>query len=805
MNDTTTQFRDAIRSTSMEPPEDIKSGTFHRFPGIGKGKGNTAGWCVLFPSGYSGAFGDWSSGLRKNWRAKSDKPLTEAEKAEYKRHIEEAKKRATAEKKRQQINTARKAKSIWEKAQPANSKHPYLIRKGIRPCAAREYKGLLVMPVMFEGKIVSLQFIARDGRKRFLRGGLVTGGHCAVDKAQDTKTICIAEGFATAATVHEATGFLTIIAFCARSLETVAKYVRQKIPESSIVICADDDIDTEGNPGITEANKAARAVGAKVAIPKFGDQRPDGASDFNDLAKLKNGREAVKQAINAASVPISNSDTEESDWLKLVSLDAPDLPCLERECLPAWAGEYARAVAAATETPLELAVGMILATCGTACARRMKVHVKQGYSEPCNLWIVVALPPGERKSSVQSAATKPLIEWENDQAANMEEDIIRATSEHKSMEARIKELRSRAAKEKKLDKAKDLMKQVADYEVELPEIPSVPRLWTSDSTPERLAILMAENNECMGWMSSEGGVFDLLEGRYSRGIPNLDLVLQAHSADPSTTDRSSRPTVRLQYPRLSVGLSPQPDVLKGLASKPGFRGRGLLGRFLYFLPRSPLGNRTHDGPPVPDKVKEAYMEGIRTMLNWEADFDENKNMRPHVVQMSDESRDLYREFALNIEIKMRAGGELEHFTDWGGKVPGVAVRLAGVLHGIKHAKGKPWEVEIAAETMEAALEIIAVSTKHSLVALDMMGADQTVAAARQVWDWVKRNRLSGFTEREAFNAHRSTFPRMKYLKSALGVLVERGYVKIITPSKDGAGRPRSPVVIVRPELVESWK
>lgn len=788
----------------MSPPDAIKPDTFHRFPGVGKNKGNTAGWCILFSDGFGGAYGDWASDISESWHAEPNRQFTEDEKAAYKRNIAQARQRAAKEKKQQQTNTATKATAIWEEASPANPKHPYLVNKGIHPCIARQHASSLILPVMLGKQLASLQFIAGDGSKRFSKGGQVLGGCCAIAREfKDTKIVCIAEGFSTAATVYQATNFLVIIAFSARNLETVAKSVRQQFRESLIVICADDDKDIAGNPGITEATKAARAVGGKIAVPKFGDDRPAGASDFNDLA-AHSGIEAVKQAISEASTPTSSSDTEESDWLKLVPLDIPNVPALKPDCLPDWAGEYARAVAADTETPLELAVGMILATCATACARRMKVVVSKSHSEPCNLWIVVALPPGNRKSSVQSAATAPLIEWERAQNEDMREDILRKTSERKTMEARIKDLRNKSARNKDEKKSKDFMEQAADIEVDLPKIPSAPRLWTSDATPERLGTLLEENFECLGWMSSEGGVFDQLEGRYSGGIPNLDLVLKAHSGDPERVDRGSRPPVDLEYPRLSFGISPQPDVLKGLTSKPGFRGRGLLARFLYFLPPSPLGYRTFEAFPVPENVKRAYMEGIHAMLNWTPDTDKKNKIHPHVVRISEDALALRHEFALAIEHQMRPWGNLEHFSDWASKAPGAAIRMAGVLHGIKHAHGRPWEHDIDQDTMKAALEIISVSVKHSLAALDLMGADKTVAAARQVWKWVERHKLAHFSERDAFNAHRSMFSRMPYLREALDVLVERGYVALVEHSKDGPGRKPSPVVMVRPELAESW-
>jgi hypothetical protein len=96
------------------------------------------------------------------------------------------------------------------------------------------------------------------------------------------------------------------------------------------------------------------------------------------------------------------------------------------------------------------------------------------------------------------------------------------------------------------------------------------------------------------------------------------------------------------------------------------------------------------------------------------------------------------------------------------------------------------------------------TTRHSRAALDRMGTDPTLAAARRVWGWVERHRRRCFSVREAFNALRSTFPRVAKLREALEVLEERGYVEVIEPPREGPGRPPSPTVRVRPELARGW-
>jgi hypothetical protein len=193
------------------------------------------------------------------------------------------------------------------------------------------------------------------------------------------------------------------------------------------------------------------------------------------------------------------------------------------------------------------------------------------------------------------------------------------------------------------------------------------------------------------------------------------------------------------------------------------------------------------------------------MLDWEPLTDENGEERPYILRLSEEAYAEWYAFAQAVEVQMRPGRELEHFTDWAGKAPGAAARLAGVLHGIKHAHGTPWEAAITAETMTAALEIMAVITRHSLAALDVMGADPTISAARLVWGWIERGRRTSFTVREAHNALRCAFPRVAMLRDALDVLEERCYVEVTEQTRDGPGRPPSPLVRIRPDIVEGWR
>lgn len=285
-NDANSQFRAAIRATGLEPPDTIVPGELHRFPGIGKNNGNTAGWCRLFDDGQGGVFGDWSSNFTETWQAKRNKTYSKAKCANATRRVEQAKKQVEAERNARQADASNRAAAIWKAATPALGKHPYLIRKHIQPHGARLYKHALLLPVVdFTNRLTSLQFIGTDGGKLLLSGGRKQG--CFIPVAGDMKfssSIIICEGWATGCTLAEDDPTaLVLAAIDSGNLMPVAMTARNRWPSAKLVIAGDDDRLTAGNPGATKSKTAAIASGALLALPQWPENAPEHLTDFNDL------------------------------------------------------------------------------------------------------------------------------------------------------------------------------------------------------------------------------------------------------------------------------------------------------------------------------------------------------------------------------------------------------------------------------------------------------------------------------------------------------------------------------------------
>lgn len=306
-----TQFHDAIQAAGLTPPDVIEAdGKLRRFTSNGK-RGDDAGWYLLHGDGIpAGSFGDWRTGFTQNWRADIGRKLTHAEETAHRAKVETMRRERETEKVRGHAKAAAKAANLWGKAHTDD--HPYLSRKNIKAHGARVLGGLLVIPIRDGGMIHSLQFIGLDGGKNFLTDGRVAGCYFSIGNTVGAAALCIAEGFATGATIHEATGYPAAVAFNAGNLLAVAKAMREKFPDLTLIICADDDYQKDDNTGLIKATEAARSVGALLAVPDFGANRPDKATDFNDLA-AHCGLEAVERAVAGVMASVTGEVQQGGD------------------------------------------------------------------------------------------------------------------------------------------------------------------------------------------------------------------------------------------------------------------------------------------------------------------------------------------------------------------------------------------------------------------------------------------------------------------------------------------------------------
>ena len=263
-------IQDAMAARGLSPHKQLDlqpTGKIQRFRVIGDKGGSVNGWVVFH--GDFGAFGSWKTTETHTWNAARSAPPTHAERAETERRMAVVRLAHAQEREAVQAAARLKAQRLWGRAGRATNAHPYLVRKGINNAyGLRQLGDVLLVPARdLKGMLHGLQFIGADGSKRFLTGGRIAGCYFAIGRPIGSILIC--EGLATAATLYEATGRAVAASFSCGNLERVARALRSKFPGLRMVICADDDFQTPGNPGLTRAKAAARAVGGYLAVPRF--------------------------------------------------------------------------------------------------------------------------------------------------------------------------------------------------------------------------------------------------------------------------------------------------------------------------------------------------------------------------------------------------------------------------------------------------------------------------------------------------------------------------------------------------------
>lgn len=797
MNDAISQFRDAMRVAGLKPPDVIEPGKLLRFPGDGKPNGNTAGWCKLFNDGQGGCFGDWSSGFSENWQAKREKPFSPAERATFMRRVEEARKHAEAERQQQYTDAAAKAALIWNTAEPANDDHPYLVRKGIKANGVRLHQGALVIPVRSGGELHSLQFIPEDGSKRFLSGGRISGGYFSVGTIQGADTLCIAEGFATGATIHQATGYPVAVAFNASNLEPVAIAMRQKLPDLPIIICADDDAGTEGNPGIAKANHAALVIGGKVAVPKFGDQRPAGTTDFNDMATLLE-IEAVAKAIHEAITP---GCTDNDDWPEPLPLTTKiDPEPYPLDALPETIRAAVEEVRAFTKAPIPLVASSALAALSLAMQAHADVKRAEKLQGPTGLFLLTIADSGERKSTCDGFFMQAIRDYEAEQAETAKPLIKDHKAAMEAWEAKrggIKEKIRQLAKTGK--PAREQEDALRELEHDKPEPPRVPRLIYGDATPEALKWNLAKGWPSGGVVSSEAG---LVLGAHGMGkdsvMRNLATLNQLWDGVDIATERRTTESFTVRGARLTIALQVQEATLRSFFDRSSglARGTGFLARFLLAWPESTQGHRPFTDPPVSWPALARFNQRIAGILEQDVPIDEDGALSPPVLPLAADTKAAWVTFHDAIENELRSGGELYDVRDVASKTADNAARITTLFQLFEHGAGGA----IGLAAFEGASRIAAwhlheARRFYGELALPIEAAN---AARLDSWllDYCRREKTNIVPRREV---QRNVTPGHLRQKSALDFaldeLMEAGRVQLV---QDG----RRKEIYINPALLE---
>ncbi|PRY19137.1 DnaB helicase-like protein [Pseudosporangium ferrugineum] len=473
------------------------------------------------------------------------------------------------------------------------------------------------------------------------------------------------------------------------------------------------------------------------------------------------------------------------------------LPPFPAELLPGWLADHVAAVAEFTQTPIDLAGSLALACLSTAAGGRAEVEVRGSWREPTNLYTVVVLPPGSRKSAVFAAMVAPILAAEKALIERTAPAIIEAELSAK-VAGKAAEKAALAAANADAPGRDTLIAEAtaAAMNVDAITVPVKPQLVADDVTSETAASLLAQQGGRLAVLSPEGGIFATIAGRYS-GTPNLEVFLKGHAGDMMRVGRLSRDAEHVDKPALTMGLAVQPEILRDIAGMPGFRGLGLLARILFAVPENTVGFRKVGADPIPTEVAATFHGNLHALVLTLAEWTD-----PAVLVLTPEANDLVLDIERRVEPRLAPGGAWAHIVDWGSKYTGAVVRIAGLLHLAEHLHDG-WGKPVDADTLSRAAQIGEYYAAHALGAFDDMGADQATRNARTILAWIERTTTNAFTKREVFRALKSSqIPTAADFDPPLAVLEAHGYLRQLDPPapKRAGGRPPSPSFLVHPDV-----
>ena len=803
-------FAGAITAAGLTPPDTIiADGKIHRFSTNGK-HGDDSGWYILHTDGIAaGAFGCWRSGLQSTWCAKSDKAMTVAEREVHRQRIRAMQVQREADMLATQLQTSQTAEALWQQAKPATAANDYLTRKGILPHGVKCDGQRLLVPMRdTEGTLHSLQTIAPDGDKRFMTGGRKKGCYHSIGKPACVLIVC--EGYATGASIHESTGDAVAVAFDAGNLEPVAVALRTKYSSLKIIIAADDDHQTDGNPGLTKAKAAALSVGGLLAVPYFPANRGDKDTDFNDLHQLS-GAGAVEACIDAALLAATNpeSDTDASSQLrtwqvpKEIKTDLPQAPVFEANALlpPTLADFVLDESDRMPCAPDYIAAALIVclgAVIGARCG--IKPKRRDDWIVTPNLFGGIVGDPSSKKSPALGTVTRFLDRLEAKEAKKLEDAKKIFAAETAAFEAHQSAVK--ASMKKAAGGKPDQLKMnaaIADLQdLQAPEEPKERRFKSNDSTVEKLGDLLVYNPQ--GMLVYRDELIGLLASWEKEGKEgDKAFYLEGWNGTASfNIDRIGRGSLHIKNLCISVFGGIQPELLErylaGIATSLDNDGR--IQRFQVMVYPNPVPWEWHDRYPV-----KGAREAVRDLFDRLAVFDPVQDgatpndefvKLPHFY-FDDAAQDIFVEWCTELHTVHIANEQNPLMQQHFGKFEKLFCAIALILH---LAEGS-----IGPVTGTSALRAAAwceYLTGHARRIYGLVEAAK-VTTARMVSRRLAEGKLDdGFTVRDMVRKQWSGIATAMQAETALAILEENSHVQ----SQDGINTQGRPTVryYVNPQI-----
>jgi hypothetical protein len=514
------------------------------------------------------------------------------------------------------------------------------------------------------------------------------------------------------------------------------------------------------------------------------DVQSDGASNYLD--------EPYSQPYY--STPEAESQAFFNEFIPLEQYDPlPQFPLRELYSLIPASSWFIYEASEMVQAPVDLLGSCVLGELSIACRGRYPVCLPNGHRErPC-FYIAPIAPPSERKSGVITAVTRPLVDYEIEYNQEHGGEVAQSESELKLLQGRIAKAERDAINAKKSDDRMLAEHELGELNNQLAEFEAVEplRLFGADVTPEKLSALIKAQDGVFALVSAEGGgVFENI-GRYcDKG--GLEIYLNGHSGDRVCVDRKGSASIVIDNPTLNLILPCQPSVINDLFSDNQKSGRGLLSRILFVKCSSRVGSRNFTSKPIDERIAANYHNLCHNMLSASSKGD---------LRFDDTALDVCETFHNEIEPQLTQGsGELEFMGDWGGKLEGQMLRIAGLLHCIAafEESRNPVDTFINADEARAAVTLARFFLAHAKAVYTEQREPRGLKNARYLWERIISLNSLSFNKSELT---RKVQNKVDFdYSEALKRLADNGYIRI-EYATTGRGRPTEQIII-NPEAVK---
>lgn len=426
--------------------------------------------------------------------------------------------------------------------------------------------------------------------------------------------------------------------------------------------------------------------------------------------------------------------------------------------LPNSITEYVIAVSEDLQVPIDMVAVTVFAVFCTILQGKYNVLVKNDWVEPLNLFFTIVALPSERKSPVIMTLTKPIIEFEHEENEKLKPEMLKSKMKKEHLNVKKDKIIKRSSNDgKDIDNE---LEKITNELLEFKEINPV-KVFSDDVTPEKLTSLLAQNNNKMSIISCEGGIFEMMAGKYTQST-NFDVFLKGYSGDILKVDRIGRESEIIENPKLSVLLAIQPTVLESILGNKDFRGKGLLSRFLYCYPDSMVGNRKFDTPKVDEKLAGEYNNKVKYFLS--LDDTETKTLK-----LNSEALEKFKEFYDLLESKMNY--DYNNMSDWCGKLSGNTARMSGIISLINNKESN----EITKQDIESAIEIAKYFLQNAINIFQSSAFSKSVKDALYILEYIEKEKKFYFKIRELVRARGRFYDNLD-AKAGLDELIRRKYI-----------------------------